>query len=116
MHALMNNREGMGLYNEPKWNGILSTRICEHLYGGVISYQNDKKDRFYGCKFIGSSPEFDKHKIILLPQQGHSQREINKQAGYSGCGIYTVIKKTEESGEVKDKKKRTGRPKETFKF
>jgi len=44
-----------------------------------------------------------------LHQQGLSQREINKQTGYSRCGIQAVIKKFEESGEVKDKK-RTGRP------
>ena len=53
--------------------------------------------------------ELDRHKIILLHQQGHSQREINKQTGHSRCGIQAVRKKFEESGEVKDKK-RTGRP------
>ena len=53
--------------------------------------------------------EFERHNIITLHQQGHSQRKIRKQTGYSRCGIQAVIKTFEESGEVKDKK-RTGRP------
>ena len=48
--------------------------------------------------------EFYRHKIIILHQQGISQREIGKQTGYSRNGIQVVIKKFEESGEVKDKK------------
>ena len=54
-------------------------------------------------------------KIIILHQQSHSQREISKQTGYSRCGIQAVIKKCEESGEVKDKK-RTGRPRKLSEF
>ena len=53
--------------------------------------------------------ESDRHKIILLHQQGHSQRKTNQQTGYWNGGIQAVIKKFEESGEVKDKKG-TGRP------
>ena len=43
--------------------------------------------------------KFDRHKIIILHQKGHCQREISKEIGYSRCGIQAVIKKFEESGE-----------------
>ena len=41
-------------------------------------------------------------------QQGQSQKEISKQTGYSRCGIQAVIKKFEESGDGKDKKRLEG--------
>ena len=44
--------------------------------------------------------------IIILHQQGHSQREISKQTVYSRCGIQAVKKNVEESREVKDKDKK----------
>ena len=57
--------------------------------------------------------EFDRQ-IIVLHQQGHSQREIGKQPGYSRCGIQAVIKNFEELREIEDKK-RTGRPRKLSK-
>ena len=52
---------------------------------------------------------FNRHKIIILHQQGHSQTEISRQTGFSRCGIQGV-EKFEISGHVEDKKRR-GRPK-----
>ena len=51
--------------------------------------------------------ELIRHKIIILHQQGHSQREISNQSiqAVIKCGIQAVIKKCEELGEVKDKRK-----------
>ena len=40
--------------------------------------------------------------------------KATQQSGYSRCGIQAVIKKFEETGEVKDDK-RTGRPKTLLK-
>ena len=53
---------------------------------------------------------FDRHKIIILHQQGHPQREINRQTGFSRCGIQAVVEKFQISGHIEDKKRR-GRPK-----
>jgi len=47
-------------------------------------------------------------KIKILHQQGHFQKEISKQTGYSRCGIQAVIKTFEESGNVRDKKELEG--------
>lgn len=49
--------------------------------------------------------EFDRHKILILHQQGHSQREISNKLDNQDV----VFKKFEELGELKDRK-RTGRP------
>ncbi len=49
--------------------------------------------------------EFDRHKIVILHQQGHSQREISNKLDKQEL----VFKKFEELGELKDRK-RTGRP------
>lgn len=46
--------------------------------------------------------EFDRCEIIILHQQGHSQKEIIRKKGSSRCGIQAVIKKYEQSGETKD--------------
>ena len=54
--------------------------------------------------------QFDRHKIVVLHQQGKSQRAIARVTGFSRCGIQAVIKKFEETGEVKDRK-RSGRAK-----
>ena len=55
---------------------------------------------------------FDRQKIIILHQQGHSQREISRQAWFSRCEIQAVFEKFQISGHVDDKKKkRRGRPK-----
>ena len=47
---------------------------------------------------------FDGHKVIILNQQGHSQREISRQTGFSRCRIKAVIEKFQISGHVEDKK------------
>ena len=54
--------------------------------------------------------QFDRHKIVILHQQGKSQRAIARLTGFSRCGVQEVLKKFEETGEVKDRK-RSGRPK-----
>ena len=53
--------------------------------------------------------QFDRHKIVILHQQGKSQRAIARRTGFSRCGAQAVLKKFEEAGEVKDRK-RSGRP------
>ncbi len=49
--------------------------------------------------------EFDRHKTLILHQQGHSQREISNKLDKQEL----VFKTFEELGELKDRK-RTGRP------
>ncbi len=45
--------------------------------------------------------EFDRHKIVILHQQGHSQREIRNKLDKQEL----VFKKFEELGELKDRKR-----------
>ncbi|XP_028416821.1 uncharacterized protein LOC114541028 [Dendronephthya gigantea] len=54
--------------------------------------------------------QFDRHEIVISHQQGKSQRAIARLTGFSRFGVQALLKKFEEFGEVKDRK-RSGRPK-----
>ncbi|KAL3974221.1 trafficking protein particle complex subunit 2 [Sarotherodon galilaeus] len=53
---------------------------------------------------------FDRHKIVLLHQQGEPQRTISRKLGISRHGVQCVLKKFQQTGQVEDKR-RSGRPK-----
>lgn len=53
--------------------------------------------------------QYDRHKIVILHEEGNSQRAISRQTGFSRCAIQGVIKKFKASRSVVDKK-RSGRP------
>ena len=52
--------------------------------------------------------ESDRCKSIVLPRRGCSRRRIGGQSGHWRCGVQAVMLKSEEPGEVKDKKEVKG--------
>lgn len=48
----------------------------------------------------------DGHKIHILHQVGHSQRENRKQTGHLRYGVKAVVKKLQDSEKVRDNKRR----------
>lgn len=68
----------------------LNTALITKIFGPGIKH----KRGLQLCGWVPPAPVelncSESHEIIILQQHGHSQREIRKQTGYSGCGISAV--------------------------
>lgn len=59
---------------------------------------------------MGKISLIERTRIIVLYQEGYSQRRIAQKTGYAKSSIQNIISKFKETGEVADKRK-SGRPK-----
>ena len=58
---------------------------------------------------MGKISLIERQKVIVLHEEGYSQRQISSKPGYSKTAVTEIIKKFRETGSLKDKK-RSGRP------
>ena len=58
---------------------------------------------------MGKISLIERQKVILLHEEGYSQRHISSKTGYSKTAVTEIIKKFRETGSLKDRKK-SGRP------
>ena len=58
---------------------------------------------------MGKISLIERQKVIVLHEEGCSQRQISSKTGYSKTAITEIIKKFRETGSLEDRKK-SGRP------
>ena len=54
-------------------------------------------------------------RVVVLVEQGQSHREVGRQLGLNVKTVCAIVKKHQETGSVKDKK-RSGQPKKQQKY
>ena len=58
---------------------------------------------------MGKISLIERQKVIVLHDEGYSQRQVLSKTGYSKTAVTEIIKKFRETGSLEDRKK-SGRP------
>ena len=58
---------------------------------------------------MGKISLIERQKVIVLHEEGNSQRQISSKTGYSKTAVTETIKKFRDTGSLEDRKK-SGRP------